>query len=264
MYRIATTIIIAFVLLVPGQVSGQDLPPGLKAWGSMGLQMRLNKRNAIEVSHLTAFNTGPLRTQFFQTNIGWAHKMGKCWNLDLGVAQSQFRRSEEFATYNRVLTELDFKQKWGLWSMKHSLRAEYHFPQLRKWQSRFIYSNKISYKCKELPFRPQPFIRNQIYWYQGGRTVKYYEESEAGEREFLFRQAPNGFHRYRVTLGVRCRLAKRFYATVFYIQQREFNLPFAFTEMRNLNVLTAKDNVQAPFNNFSLVGIRLDYTLKLY
>lgn len=264
MHPLKTLVLLSFVLLTLGQAMAQDLPPGMKAWGTMGLQLRLNKRNAIEVSQLSAFNTGPFRTQFLQTNLGWAHKMGDRWNLDIGMARSLFKSEDEFVSYNRVLTEVEFKQKWGLWSMKHSVRAEYHFPQLRKWQSRFIYSNKISYKFKQLPFRPQPFVRNQIYWYQGGRTVKYYEEGESGEQEFLFRQAPNGFHRYRLTLGVRSRLAKRFYATVFYTQQREFNLPFESTQMRNLNVLTAKGNVQAPFNNFSLVGFRLDYTLKLY
>lgn len=215
-----------------------------------------------------------------------ARKFGKQWNMDVGMARSWFKTSNGTKTYNRLFAEGDYKLKLGRVGMKQSLRGEWHFPQLRKYRFRFIYTNKVSMRFKQLPGRPQPFIRQQVFYYLAGKPVKYYamgdegldeddedeeEEDEGEEGDFeefqagdlIAEQAANGFHRYRFTLGVRFRLAKRLYGSVFYIWQREFNTPF-FPE-RHLNVPNQSGTkTQAPFNNYSLVGFSLNYTLKLY
>ncbi len=246
-------------LLMAGSLAAQDLPPGFKAWQYSSLRLRLNPKNSVSFSELTALNTRPMSFQFLQVNGMYSRRLANRWNLDVGYARSWFKTSEEIRVFQRVLVEIDFKQRWGEFRMKHSFRAEYHWPQLRKWQSRFIYSNKIAYRFKELPLRPTPYLRNQLYWYQGGRDVSYFEE-ETGE--LLERRPANGIHRYRMTAGVRMRLAKRLYTSVFYTWQREFNMPG--NEFRRLNVPNARGNTQAPFNQFHLIGWSLDYTLKLY
>ena len=279
--------LLALICFLATAASAQDVPEGFKVWGSTGLDFRVSKKNTFSVNQLTAFNTRSFGYQFTQINLGYARKIGEQWNLDLGYAHSLFKSKDQIKHFNRVFTELDHKVKWGNLGMKNSVRAEFHFPQLRKWRTRYIISNKFSYRFKELPLRPQPFIRNQLYWYQGGRNVNYYAEGgdfddedlegEEGEDEdedfedeveegqlgdLVVSQPANGFHRYRVTFGVRLRLAKRLYGTLFYTMQKEFNMPFG--EYRGLNVPTPSGNIQAPFNNFNLIGFSLNYTLKLY
>lgn len=273
-------LLIFLCLLSAAPLSAQDVPPGFKNWAGTGLNIRLNRETTIRVSQLTAFNTDPYGFQFTQGNASVSRNLGERWNLEGGYARSWFKSKDQIKTYNRLFAEGDLKTTLGSVKMKHSLRGEWHFPQLRKYRFRFIYSNKVSMRFKELPGRPQPFIRQQLYYYLAGRNVTYYdveneeefEEGEEGEEEEEFEggesagflsQPANGLHRYRLTLGVRFRLAKRLYATAFYAWQREFNTPF-FPE-RHLNVPNQSGTkVQAPFNNYSLVGLSLNYTLKLY
>lgn len=257
--RITALLTLLAAILLAAPLKAQDLPPGFKTWGRTALGVRVSPKTTFSVSQLTAFNQGPFQFQFLQANMGASRKIGDRWNIDAGYARSWFKSRESIKIYNRVFTEVDFKQKWGNFAMKNSLRAEYHFPSLRKWRTRYIYSNKISYRFRDLPMRPQPYLRNQLYWYQGGRDVSYFDE-ESGE--LLAQQAPNGIHRYRLTAGIRMRLAKRLYGSVFYTWQKELNMPWQ--EFRGLNVENLNGNIQAPFNNFSLIGFSIDYTLKLY
>lgn len=258
--------LIVLTLLLAVGLKAQDLQPGFKTWGGTGLNLRFSPRTTVRISQLTAFNTVPHRFQFLQSNLSLGRKIGERWNLDVGYARSWFQREESLATFNRFFAEVDYKSTLGPFNVKQSVRSEWHFPQLRKYRYRLIYTNKLSLRFKKLPLRPQPFLRQQLYWYLGGRNVRYYEfEDEELEEpgELLVEQPANGLHRYRLSMGVRMRLARRFYGTVYYTWQREFNTPF-FPE-RHLNVPNRKGTrTQAPFNNYSLIGLSLSYTLKLY
>lgn len=263
------TAISILLLLASLALQAQDPPSTFKAWGASSLRLRISPKTSVTASQLSSFETRPGSLQFVQANLAFSRRLSDRWNLDFGFARSWFKSSNEFKKYQRLFAEVDFRLRWGQLALKQSLRAEYHFPQLRKYRARLIYSNKLSYRFKELPLRPTPFIRQQVYWYQGGRPVTYFEdvEGEEGEEfeegEEAIEQAPNGLHRYRLTLGLRTRLAKYLYATVFYTWQREFNGPFA--PYRQLNVPTESGrSVQAPFNNYSLIGLSLSYSIKLY
>lgn len=275
MNRTHLTRTIALILLLAtaaGTSWGQDLPPGIKAWGLTSFSLRFDKKTSLKASQLSAFNTTPqTNLQFVQANLSASRKIGDAWTIEGGYARSWFRQRDEFRTFNRVFAELDFSHRLGALKMKHSVRPEFHFPQLRKWRYRFIYSNKLSLRLKELPLRPTPFIRNQLYYYLDGRTVNYglagdeeeFDEEGAEPGDFEDIRPPNGFHRYRLTLGLRLRLSRGFYASLFYIWQREFNAPFL--SPGDLNVPSPNSgNIQAPFNNFSVIGFSLSYQLRLY
>ncbi|MEM0999411.1 MAG: DUF2490 domain-containing protein [Bacteroidota bacterium] len=243
-------------LLLTTSLFAQDVSPEFKAWGLGTLKLRFSRNTSFTITQLSAIDLAPTRFQFLQVPLSMNRRIGERWNLDIGIMPSWFTQEDGVKMFNRVFTEVDFKQRWGRLRMKHSLRTEYHFPQIRKYRMRFIYSNKISYQFRDAPGRLTPFLRQQIFWYQSGRTIDYYEDGEIVET------APsNGFHRYRMTLGVRARLAKRFYGSLFYTWQREFNVPW--TE-RGLNVQRPNGRIQAPFNNYALIGVGLSYTLKLY
>lgn len=252
--------ILAFTLTFAFAINtslAQDVAPGMKAWGLSSLKLRFSPKSSFTVTQLTAFDMDGTGFQFLQVPLSFNRKIGNNMNVDMGFMPTVFKQTEGVKLFNRVFTEFDHKIRWGNLAMKQSVRAELHFPQLRKYRMRFIYTNKLSYRFRNAPLRLTPFIRNQIFWYQGGRDVQYYDEGE-----LIAEQAPNGFHRFRVTIGVRMRLAKRLYGSAFYAFQREFNLPFS--PERELNVPRPNGRVQAPFNNYSLVGIGISYTLKLY
>jgi hypothetical protein len=256
----------------------QDLPPGFKNWAIGGITAKVSPKTSLGVSQLYAFNTGPYNLQFVQSTFSAGFKLSKKFNLDFGYADSRFKSGEEFKHYHRVFTELDYSSKLSKnIKMKNSLKSEWHFPQLKKYRYRFIYSNKISFKNKFLPWRATPYIRNQVYYYLDGKATTYYAEvdpeeeideegatAEEGEVEIeRIVQAPSDFHRYRLTLGVRMRPAKGLYLSVYYIMQKEFNTPF--TEFRDLNTPNRTGTrTKIPFNNYSLVGVSLNYQFKTY
>lgn len=270
------TLLFIFVLTFLG-AQAQDVPPGFKSWWWGGLTVRVSPRFSVKASNLAAFNSSPYRLQFLQPQVAGSMAFGESWRVAGGYAPSIFNTSEGFRLYSRLFSEGTHSMRFGNLRMKNSLRAEWHFPQQRKYRFRFILANRLSLKTK-LPLRASPYIRNQLYYYLGGRPVvhslgeqgefeegEFEEDEEAGEEGELDEEAfaPNGFHRYRLTVGLRLRLAKRLYGSVYYIWQREFNSGLSpNTELNMPHPESGK--IQAPFNNFSLIGVGISYTIKTY
>lgn len=254
-------------LAAPLSASGQDLPPGFKNWATGTFNLRISKKNTIRFSQLYAFNTKPSGLQFIQSNVSFDRRLNKPWSAGFGYAHSAFKSSSgSFNQYHRVFVSATHRQYWGNFRGKLGGKAEFHFPQLRKWQYRFIVSHKLSWRNKFFPFKGTPYIKNQLYYYAGGREVKYWEldESEEGSEEYVLgaERAPNGWHRYRFTAGMRFRFTKSFAGSFYYTIQREFNTPW---NPYGLNVYNkSQTRIKVPFNNFSLVGVSLSYTLKTY
>ncbi len=153
--------------------------------------------------------------------------------------------------------------------MKNTIQAEKYFPRLQKFGARLVFTNKWTFHPGNWPLKMTPYIRNQLYYYQGGDPITYWldeddiEISEEGESEEFIRQAPNGLHRYRFTLGVRSKLSKELALSLFFMRQVEFNTGWA--PYRELNVYNqSMTRIKRPFNNYSLIGISLNYTFKTY
>ena len=248
----------------------QDVAPGFKNWYIAGLTARVSPVTSIKFSQLYAIDTQAedQRLEFTQTTLAGSFRMSKKLSTSFGYKQSVLRGEDENKQFHRVFTDLSLSSNLSeKWRMKNTVTAEYHWPQLRKFQYRFIYTNKISFKNKKWPLRASPYIKNQVYYYLGGRPMTYYldvpEDGEGEEVEDRIVQSPNDFHRYRFTGGVRMRLTRGLYATVFYTWQKEFNTPF--TNYRDIHVPNRSGTrIRAPFNDYSLVGLSVNYSFKLY
>jgi hypothetical protein len=94
-----------------------------------------------------------------------------------------------------------------------------------------------------------------LFYNIGGTPIRYFNES--GEQ--IAYQAANGFHRGRLIFNLNNKLSKQIRASIFYLNQHEFNLG---KETRNINVLNPNTGrIQRPFNNYHVLGFSLTYIL---
>lgn len=245
-----------------------DLSQDFKTWYLIGLNLRITKKNSITLNHLSSFDINPYQHGFMQNQIGFSHRFNRSWSANAGFAHSMInRQGKPNTTYSRIHLEATHRTRFGKGKLRmdNSVQLEKYFPRLQKFGVRAVISNKWSYYDKKLPLRISPFVRNQIFYYQGGEDITYWipaEDIEEGGPDRIV-QAPNGWHRYRLTVGVRLRLRAYTYMSIFYTLQREFNT--GWSPYRELNVPNRSGTrIKRPFNNYSLIGISLNYTIKTY
>lgn len=272
-YILACAVVVLITSLDHQAKAQEDLPPGFKNWALGGVNLRVTKKTTIKAYQLYALNTNPYGLQFVQSNLGVDRRVSKKVSLGMGYAHSAFKSTNGFKNYHRIYADFAIRHRIGSnIRSKTGLKAEYHWPQLRKFQYRFIVSNKLSFRNDFLPLNGTPYIKNQVFFYAGGRKNKYWEtieevDEETGEvssqRELAAEQAPLGWHRYRVTAGIRFKLTRNLSGSIFYTMQKEFNTPWSGN--RALNVQNkSQTRTKLPFNNFSLVGVSFFYTIKAY
>ena len=254
------------LFLLAQVIEAQDLSPDFKNWYITSINLKLSKKNAISISHLTSFNTNSYRLGFRQSSIIYTRKFNKHLSSAAGYNYNTIKGSRRNTNYHRIQLALTHKVKMNHVSMQNKIQLEQFAPRLPKYMSRGIITNKWKYSNKKWPLRLSPYIKNQFFYYLGGQAITYQDEfinEEGEEEELLITQAPNGWHRYRLTLGIRARLAKQLHASLFYTFQREFNTGLA--PYRELNVPSISGTrTVLPFNNYSLLGISLAYTFKFY
>ena len=133
--------------------------------------------------------------------------------------------------------------------MTNTVQLEKYFPTLRKFGSRGVITNKWSYSNRSWPLKLSPYIKQQLYYYQGGEPINYgipeedleeFEPEDEDDEPEELEQSPNGFHRYRITGGVRMKLAKATCIEPLLYQTIEFNTGFA--PYREINVPRPRTN----------------------
>ncbi|MEL6670860.1 MAG: DUF2490 domain-containing protein [Bacteroidota bacterium] len=258
-------IILLGCLLIGGVLSAQDLSQDFKNWYLVSTNLRFTKTTSLSIGHLSSFDLDGYRYGFRQNRVSLQHKLNSQWTANLGYAYSVIKGRTRNIPYHRVEAQISHRVKWDHWRMTNSLRLEKYGPQLPKYGARAILSNKWSYYNRNWPLRFSPYIRNQVFYYQGGEEIAYLvdpEELEDGEEGVIW-GAPNGWHRYRFSVGGRMRLRRDLYLTVFYTWQKEFNTGLRPYNQLNVPQESGTKN-QLPFNNYSLLGVSLAYTFKFY
>ena len=257
---------LGFCFICYSTLLAQDLSQDFKNWYLSSLSFKLSKRHTFSVGHLSSFDLTPNNYlhKFSQNQLNFSYRFSDQWIGSIGYAHSLIKGTKTRTPYGRVQAKLSHRVRWNHIRMTNCLRLEHNFTQLAKFQQRLILSNNFQYYNRNWPLRLSPFIKNQVFYYQGGRPVKYWlpEEDSIEEGVAFIEQAPNGWHRYRLTLGVRARLRKRLYASAFYAIQREFNT--GLSPYRAIHVPNSSGRIIRSFNNYSLLGISLAYTIKLY
>ena len=246
-------------------LAAQDLSQDFKNWYLGSLTLRMTPNTSLSLGHLSSFDLQGYPHKFQQSRMTLNHKLGKQWRLSGGYSYSIIRGNTSLTPYHRMEVQLEHRFKLGHWRFSNRIRAEKYFPQLTKFGSRYVYTQKWQYYNRNWPLRLSPFIRHQLFYYQGGKELKYWlapEDIEEGGEDFIL-GATNGLHRYRLSLGARMRLHSRLYLSLFYTYQREFNT--GLSPYTALNVPNRSGSrIRRPFNNYSLFGLSLAYTLKLY
>ena len=267
------SLVIPFLILLcllPSWAVAQDLSPDLssdfKNWYIVGLNIRTSPKNTVSFSHLSSFDVQNYQHGFMQNQVALSRNLGKRWTGQLGYAHSTIMRTTRpNTTYHRIHLRAQHQVKLGRFRMQNRLQVEKYFPSLQKFGARAVFSNKWSYYNRDLPLRISPYIRNQVFYYQGGSPITYWlpaTDIEDGGPNSIS-QAPNGWHRYRLSIGARMRLQRNLYLSIFYTLQREFNTGLA--PYRELNVPNKSGTrIKRPFNSYSLVGVSLNYTIKTY
>ncbi|MEL6250725.1 MAG: hypothetical protein AAFR87_01840 [Bacteroidota bacterium] len=258
-----------FYLLIVASLGAQDLSQDFKNWYLFSTNLRFSKTRSVTIGHLSSFDVRGYQHKFVQNKISYNQKFGNQWTGSIAFSHSLIKRKTENLPYYRADIQINHRLKWDHWRMTNSLRLEKYFPQLSKFGARAILSNKFQYYNRKWPLRISPFVRNQLFYYQGGKEIRYFLneadiDGENGfEEEGFVESAPNGWHRYRFSLGARMRLRPDLYLTFFYTLQKEFNTGLG--EFNQLHVPNeAGTSTRLSFNNYSLLGLSLAYTIKFY
>jgi len=246
-----------FLLCLFNTLSAQDIESGLNSYYSYSIDYRLNKKSRIKFGQLYCINP-PYRLQYIQQKVGWSHRLHKKWDVNAYYKVMFFRGNNRNLWYHRLSTELKRRDELFGLPLQNSINSEFFFPRLNKFQYRFIYTLKYSFKNKILPLRATPYIKYQLYYYLNGKPLNYYDES--GE-VLLASQSPNDFHRFRLGGGIRFRAAKYFYITLYYTWQEEFNT--LLTKNREINILNqSQTKIKYPYNDYQVIGLSLSYSIK--
>jgi hypothetical protein len=234
----------------------QDLAPGFKLWGSVGLDWEITNKFSLKYAQLLGYNANPAKLQFVQPELEVFYKTGKLLTIGLGYKANFLKNGGTFNLNSRVYNELVFRHKFLKLPIKHTITSEFFFPRLPKHRYRFIYSLNYYFKNNFLPFKMTPYLKGEIYYYLGGKNISYYDQNS----NLIVRQAPNDFHRYRLGGGITSKPLPFMRATLYYLYQQEFNT--TLTENRGLNVLS-KDQTyhKQPFNNYHVIGLELEFDI---
>jgi len=240
------------------QLKSQDVDTRFNSYQGYSIDYRFNKKSKVRVGQLFCINHNPSRLQFIQYKLGWIKRINDPWSIDFHYKPMFFRGNSRNIWFHRLSINTTKRDKLFKLPMQNSITAEVFLPRLNKYRYRFIYTFKYSFKNKVLPLRATPYIKYQLYYYLGGKALDYYNDT--GEI-LLASQAPNDFHRYRLSGGIRMRAAKYFYITLYYIWQEEFNT--LLTSNRSLNILNQNQTrILYPYNDYQVVGLSLSYSIK--
>lgn len=241
---------------------GQDLSPEFKNWYIGSINLKFTSKSSVKVSQLASFDQPKHQFGFSQTSLILNQKINKKFTLLGGYAYSLIKGKNQNTTYSRIAIGLSHTFRIDKFRIKNETQIQHHFPGLQKFKSRIVLTNKISYRNKNWPIGLSPYIKNQIQYYHGGTEITYWLDEEEEIIESI-EQAPNGWHRYRFTAGLRTKPLKKLSANFFYINQIEFNTGWSpYTELNVYN--KSKTRKKRPFNNYSLIGISLTLTFKTY
>ena len=237
----------------------QDLAPGFKTWGGIGINWRITKKSSINFSQLLGANLNPSTIQYTQSNINYDYRFNKRHSLKLGYKPSVYFSGGNVKLYNRGYTEYAFRHKLFTLPIKHIVTSEFHFPTLKKYQFRFIYGVKYYFKNNFLPIKMTPYLKAQLFYYLRGKPLSYYDSNS----DLIVKQSPSDFHRFRLGGGITMKPTRSLRLSVYYFYQQEFNTNL--TSNRDLNIPSKNGSkIKYPFNNYHVVGISITQPIKTY
>ncbi|PCI08381.1 MAG: hypothetical protein COB73_06960 [Flavobacteriaceae bacterium] len=225
-------------------------------WTTISVSKKINDKFSISYNQLNSVDLASPRFNFIQPDIRINYKITKKVIATVGYAPtfSLDQISGNQLVYHRVAGRIRLRTKLGKRiRMSNSITAEHHLTQRSKFQQRYYYKLDLYYRNTSLPWRLRPYLTQKLYYYANGRDLQYYDDS--GNMTDL--KSPNGLHAYRIEPGIKFYPTKKFYFSVYYLRQIEFNA--GGSEISNLNPNTG--NIRRPFYNFNVIGLKCGLSL---
>jgi len=228
----------------------------IRYWGSFNLDAPLTKKIDIKLNYLRSIEEieSGIKTNFNWYQIRFNYEINKKWDVQAGTAWMQVPAYN--TTTNRIYARVFKSSKINKHLvLRNGIQIENHSKEEYRFDQRIILISRLGLR-KRLEFlKLAPSASYLLFYNIGGNPIRYFNES--GEQ--IAYQAANGFHRGRLILNLNTKIGKQIRASIFYMNQHEFNLG---KETRNINVLNPNTGrIQRPFNNYHTLGFSLTYIL---
>lgn len=268
-------VLMTIVVSVKGQVeSGAN---SVRPWYSAYVNKKINHRWSVDAFGLLAMRSMNQDFWLTQVNLGANYRVNRFWTASFGYGHARYKHTG--AWWDRHYPDLEpgvfntvafHSLNLGLrrddqigrnWTISNRFIYQKYFPRFEKYGTRLQYGLRLSYRRGNLPKRLKPFIQGALYYYLDGVPVDYYDEAF----EVIENAPPNGLHRMRFRFGARFRPItsnRQLSLVVYYGYNREFN-----GSGNDLNFLRPSSSgnrtfTTYPFNNYSIVGLQVNYFLK--
>lgn len=266
-------LVLILLLMTPLSSAFAQQNQTTRPWYSSYLHKKINHRWSVDNFNLLATRSTNHEFWLAQFNVGVNYRLDRFYTLSFGYGQSLYkwspwwrrhydREAGAFGSINFHTISLGIKRTDRLSKslmLTNRLIMQQYFPRFEKYQTRFQYNVKLSYRRRNLPGHLRPFVQGAIYYYLNGVPLEYYESGINS----AVRESPNGFHRLRFRIGANIRPIasnKRLSLVIYYGINKEFNLngwgrPINYAREDG-------DRPKYPFNNFEILGVQINYFFK--
>ena len=273
------TVLIVFSFLLLTSAAGQvdSGTPEVRPWYSIYINKKVNHQWSVDGFSLLAMRSMKQDFWLTQFSLGTNYRIDRFWTISLGYGHSRYKHTGRWWERNYPNLEPGIFNTVAFHSLGVTLRRTdpiaqklrlsnrvaviKYFPRFQKFGTRIQLTSQLNYVKRDLPFGIRPFVSGAIYYYIGGVPVNYYDE----DFEIVNVASPDGFHRYRIRLGVNFRPVpsnRRLSMNMYYGINREFN-----GSGNDLNFLRPSSNGERffttyPFNDYNILGVQVNYFLR--
>lgn len=266
----------ALVFIMSISLFGQDFGRDHKVWNTLYVSGKIGKRMVFDNSLINAFHLDGRGHWFTQNDFGLHYKFSRKYRVVLMYGMSFYQWRPSFAdfyegersaigtaNFHRVAVMFNHYHTFNRhFRMKQSIGAQFYFPGFRKYQTRWVYQTRLTYRNKRWPMGLRPYVQGSLFYYLNGQAVEFFSEDAEGE-EIVREEVPNGLHRYRIKVGISFKPSIRtdkLRFGIYYMLQREFNMGGLGND---LNVVDPEDpgSIINPFSNYSVIGTSISLFL---
>ena len=251
--------IILFVLILTRLGKTQDISNDFKSYHTLTLQYKLDKKNRLSLAYTGINDITPYDYNYAQFGLRYRRRLkGKRYiNAKLDYISVKQSAMNVFKPFYRMSMGYIVNHRVKKFLLSNAIYGELFLPRFNKYQMRYIYNLDITYKWDMTDWRIRPYMKFKLYYYSRGNYLNYYSD----EGDLVARKAPNDIHRWRWHMGFKLKPSKRFYVTLSYFWNEEFNAKI--NRNSEINIYNRnKTGVRFPFNSYGALALAMTYKIK--
>lgn len=242
----------ASLLFASGIIAQSDW----RNWYEASFGIAFSKKIDVSLSHLRSYDVpNSFHNNFNESSVDVSYYFTKNFFVRSGFSLTELPKDR--ITTNKYFSRLGYKipiAKILHWS--NSLQGEINTVSGQANTYRFIYITRLvtSHRLKFLKLSPS--VSYWLFYTKGGKAIQYFDDAGSP----LVKDTPDGLHRGRFVLNLNTKLSSVLSLSLFYINQKEFNL-----SGRDINVVNPRNGkVARPFRDYQVAGINLSFSFKVY